>query len=187
MSGSTKTLERSGASCVLIGSESLAIQCAEILLEKGLDLRAVVSAEPRITAWASAHCIATFAPGMDLAQRLRAIDHDYFLSITNLTMIGEEILALPRKAAINFHDGPLPRYAGMYTPAWALLDGATDYGITFHEMTLGADVPNEWFMIGQLPGRTTPASDALRMRRGPTATPIQAGDGTTTLTRFVPG
>jgi methionyl-tRNA formyltransferase len=139
MNGNTKTMERSGASCVLIGSESLAIQCAEILLEKGLDLRAVVSAEARIAAWATAHGIPTFAPGKDLATRLRAIDHDYFLSITNLTMIGEEILALPRKAAINFHDGPLPRYAGMYTPAWALLHGATDYGITFHEMTLGAD------------------------------------------------
>ena len=139
MNGSTKTLERSAARCVLIGSESLAIQCAEILLEKGLDLRAVVSAEPRIAGWATAHGIPTFAPGKDLAERLRAIEHDYFLSITNLTMIGEEILALPKVAAINFHDGPLPRYAGMYTPAWALLEGETDYGITFHEMTLGAD------------------------------------------------
>ena len=49
------------------------------------------------------------------------------------------MLALPRKAAINFHDGPLPRYAGMYTPAWALIHGETEYGVTFHEMTLGAD------------------------------------------------
>ncbi len=139
MNGSTKTMERSAARCVLIGSESLAIQCAEILLEKGLDLRAVVSAEPRIAGWAIAHGIPTFAPAKDLEDRLRAIDHDYFLSITNLTMIGEAILALPKVAAINFHDGPLPRYAGMYTPAWALLEGETDYGITFHEMTLGAD------------------------------------------------
>ncbi len=139
MNGSTKAIERSGASCVLIGSESLAIQCAEILLEKGLDLRAVVSTEPRITAWASAHGLPTFAPGKDLAERLRPIEHDYFFSITNLAMIGEEVLALPRKAAINFHDGPLPRYAGMYTPAWALIHGEAEYGVTFHEMTLGAD------------------------------------------------
>ena len=60
-------------------------------------------------------------------------------------------------------------------------DGATI------EITLGADASNEWFIIGQFPGHTTPASEALRTRRGPTATPIQAGDGTTTLTRFVPG
>lgn len=55
------------------------------------------------------------------------------------------------------------------------------------EIALGADAFGEWYMIGQFPGRTTPASDALRARRGSTATPIQAGDGTTTLTRFVPG
>lgn len=54
------------------------------------------------------------------------------------------------------------------------------------EITVGADAPEAWFMIGQFPGRTTAASDALRARRGPTATPIQMGDATTTLTRFRP-
>lgn len=59
-------------------------------------------------------------------------------------------------------------------------DGATI------EIALGADAPEDWYLIGQFPGRTTAASDALRARRGPTATPIQGGDGTTTLTRFRP-
>lgn len=59
-------------------------------------------------------------------------------------------------------------------------DGATV------EIALGADAPEDWYMIGQFPGRTTAASDAMRARRGPTATPIQGGDGTTTLTRFRP-
>lgn len=59
-------------------------------------------------------------------------------------------------------------------------DGATI------EIALAADAPEDWYMIGQFPGRTTAASDALRTRRGPTATPIQGGDGTTTLTRFRP-
>jgi hypothetical protein len=59
-------------------------------------------------------------------------------------------------------------------------DGAT------MEIALAADAPEDWYMIGQFPGRTTSASDAVRARRGPTATPIQGGDGTTTLTRFRP-
>jgi len=54
------------------------------------------------------------------------------------------------------------------------------------EIALGADAPEDWYVIGQFPGRTTAASDAMRARRGPTATPIQMGDGTTTLTRFKP-
>jgi len=54
------------------------------------------------------------------------------------------------------------------------------------EIALGVDAPEDWYVIGQFPGRTTAASDAMRTRRGPTATPIQMGDGTTTLTRFRP-
>jgi hypothetical protein len=52
------------------------------------------------------------------------------------------------------------------------------------EIALGANAPEDWYVIGQFPGRTSAASDAMRARRGPTATPIQMGDGTTTLTRF---
>ena len=37
----------------------------------------------------------------------------------------DEVLRLPRRMAINFHDGPLPRYAGLNTPVWALLNGET--------------------------------------------------------------
>lgn len=54
------------------------------------------------------------------------------------------------------------------------------------EIAVGAETADDWYVIGQFPGRTTSESDALRARRGPTATPIQAGDGTTTLSRFKP-
>ncbi|MBK8544328.1 MAG: M28 family peptidase [Caulobacteraceae bacterium] len=59
-------------------------------------------------------------------------------------------------------------------------DGATI------EIAIGAETAEGWYMIGQFPGRTTPASEALRARRGPMATPIQMGDATTTLSRFRP-
>jgi len=54
------------------------------------------------------------------------------------------------------------------------------------EIALGAGAPEAWYVIGQFPGRTNAASGAIRARRGPAATPIQMGDGTTTLTRFRP-
>lgn len=54
------------------------------------------------------------------------------------------------------------------------------------EIALGADETQPWYVIGQFPGRTMAASDLFRARRGPTATPIQAGDGATTLSRFAP-
>ncbi|MEZ5957207.1 MAG: M28 family peptidase [Hyphomonadaceae bacterium] len=59
-------------------------------------------------------------------------------------------------------------------------DGATI------EIALGAEAPEDWYMIGQFPGRTTAVSNAIRARRSPAGTPIQGGDGVTTLSRFRP-
>lgn len=52
------------------------------------------------------------------------------------------------------------------------------------EIMLGVAPADDWYMIGQFPGRTPPEAEAFRVRRGPTATPIQMGDGTTTLSRL---
>ena len=49
------------------------------------------------------------------------------------------MIALPTRAAINFHDGPLPEYAGLNTPVWALLNGETQHGVTWHLMTREVD------------------------------------------------
>lgn len=59
-------------------------------------------------------------------------------------------------------------------------DGATI------EIAIGAEPAEDWYMIGQFPGRTPPEAEPFRARRGPTATPIQMGDGATTLSRFRP-
>jgi natural product biosynthesis luciferase-like monooxygenase protein len=126
-------------SCVLVGAESLLIQCGEMLLAKNAEICAVVSRNPQILDWARSKELSTVAPGKGLADALRPLEFDYFLSITNLALIDGEVLGMARKKSINFHDGPLPRYAGMYAPAWAILSGESDYGITFHEMTEGAD------------------------------------------------
>ena len=41
----------------------------------------------------------------------------------------------PRVAAVNYHDGPLPRYAGIHATSWALLAGETGHGVSWHAMT----------------------------------------------------
>jgi methionyl-tRNA formyltransferase len=42
-------------------------------------------------------------------------------------------------AAINFHDGPLPRYAGTNATSWALLAGERQHGVTWHLMERRVD------------------------------------------------
>ena len=54
-------------------------------------------------------------------------------------MIPGAVLARATKGAVNFHDGPLPAYAGLNAPVWAILAGETTHGITWHLMEEGAD------------------------------------------------
>ncbi|MDQ2093164.1 MupA/Atu3671 family FMN-dependent luciferase-like monooxygenase [Rhodalgimonas zhirmunskyi] len=124
---------------VVIGNESLAIQCAEKALARGDQLAAVVTRNADVRGWAEGRGIAVIAPGKGLAERLAGVSHDWLLSIANLDMLPEAVLALPKRGAVNFHDGPLPAYAGLNAPVWAMLAGEARHGITWHMMEAGAD------------------------------------------------
>jgi natural product biosynthesis luciferase-like monooxygenase protein len=124
--------------CYVAGAESLLIHCAEALLQRGHTICGVVTAASQLEGWARNAGIPVIAPGADLAVRLTE-PFDYFFSITNLSMIRPDVLAKARLGGINFHDGPLPRYAGLYVTAWALMNRETSHGVTWHVMTEGAD------------------------------------------------
>ena len=126
-------------SCFLIGSDSLLIECANILLKSGFDIRGIVSAEKRIVSWARSHDTEVLDPRQDYRSDLKSRPFDYLFSIANLDVIPQDILDTPEKAAINFHDGPLPNYAGLNAPVWALLNREQTYGITWHLMTSKMD------------------------------------------------
>ena len=126
-------------SCVLIGSESLLVGCGEALRAAGHDIRAVVSRDPDIQAWAKGLELVVEDRIAALADRFGAGDFDWLFSIANLNVIPDAVLALPGQGAINFHDGPLPRYAGLNAPVWALINGETSYGISWHMIEGGID------------------------------------------------
>ncbi len=126
--------------CFLIGADSLLIECGELLVQKGHRILGVISSADSIASWAREKEIALIDPKSDYKQALAARPFDYLFSITHLSIVPSDVLDLPRRLAVNFHDGPLPRYAGLYTPAWALMNRETAYGITWHVMTAGADL-----------------------------------------------
>lgn len=121
--------------CYLAGSESLLQQCGERLLARGHEILGVISADRSIRAWASESHLQILDPDGALPNALAATPFDYFFSITNLRLLPADIIRLPRRMAINFHDGPLPRFAGLHATSWAIFAGATDYAITWHRMT----------------------------------------------------
>ena len=122
----------SKSTVVLVGNESLLVQCAEILLERGHTIAGVISDTPAIIEWAEGRGIAATGWTDDLVDKLSATPFDWLFSIANLRILPDALLALPRKGAINFHDGLLPRYAGLNTPSWALIENADMHGVTWH-------------------------------------------------------
>jgi len=125
--------------CVLIGSESLLVQCAEVLEQAGHTVVAVVTTRPAVRRWATERGRRVLRSAADLLAATDLQAFDYLFSVTNLSVLSDEVIALPKRAAINFHDGPLPEYAGLNTPIWALLNGESEHGITWHLMTSQVD------------------------------------------------
>jgi natural product biosynthesis luciferase-like monooxygenase protein len=126
-------------SCFAIGDESLLIPCAEHLLAAGHELCGIVTRAPALERFAGERGIACLRDLRGLREAAASRPFDYLFSITNLRVLPRDVLALPRKAAINFHDGPLPRYAGLNTPVWGLLAGERRWGITWHLMSGAVD------------------------------------------------
>lgn len=125
--------------CIVVGNGTLARYGAEHLFDRGHDVVAVVSDDPELAQWAreSGVSIVPVGDGSGRAWNLPTVD--VLFSIANLTLLGPAALALGRRAAINFHDGPLPAYAGLNVPSWAILHGETTHGVTWHAMTTGID------------------------------------------------
>ncbi|MGL6290310.1 MAG: formyltransferase family protein, partial [Silanimonas sp.] len=124
--------------CVLFGEQSLLVECGERWLAAGHAIAAVVTDTPRLRDWATQRNLRVEGtPEALLAAP--PTDIDWLFAITWLKPLSPATLALGRRGAINFHDGPLPHYAGLNTPIHALLAGETAHGIRWHRMTAEID------------------------------------------------
>jgi natural product biosynthesis luciferase-like monooxygenase protein len=133
----TAATNKSAFSAILMGDESLTIACGDMILAGGNMMSAVVTQDNAVAAWASGNDIAVLKNADDLLGA--SVQADWLLSIANLRMISDAVLALPGQGAVNFHDGPLPRYAGLNTPAWAIINGETTHGVSWHMIEGGVD------------------------------------------------
>ena len=120
---------------LLVGNESLTAQCGDQILARGHGIACVVTRNAGVRKWAVGLGLRVAAPGEDLGD----LAVDWLLSVANLTMIPAAVLARASKGAVNFHDGPLPAYAGLNAPVWAILKGEKTHGITWHLMAEGVD------------------------------------------------
>ncbi|MBG9390066.1 MupA/Atu3671 family FMN-dependent luciferase-like monooxygenase [Caenimonas aquaedulcis] len=125
---------------IFIGNGSLLIQCAQAWRQRGYAIEAVMSESPAILEWATAQGIPALRAEPDAPVEVPpSLVFDYLFSVANLRMLPPALVERARVLAINFHDGPLPRYAGLNATSWALMAREATHGVTWHEMTARAD------------------------------------------------
>jgi UDP-4-amino-4-deoxy-L-arabinose formyltransferase/UDP-glucuronic acid dehydrogenase (UDP-4-keto-hexauronic acid decarboxylating) len=74
-----------------------------------------------------------------IVETLRALAPDVILSVWYRWLLGPDLLALPRVAALNLHGSLLPAYRGRAPVNWVLVNGERRTGVTLHHMVAEAD------------------------------------------------
>ncbi len=123
-------------SCFILGEGTLPIQCAQILVDHEHTIYGIISSNQPVIDWARRREIPYIDPqDKDIVTFLSQRPFDYLFSIANQYILPKLVLELPRRCAINYHNAPLPRYAGSYATSWAIMQGERVHGVTWHAMT----------------------------------------------------
>ncbi|MFM1873693.1 MAG: hypothetical protein RL398_3115, partial [Planctomycetota bacterium] len=123
---------------VFVGSDTLLLQCVDHWRSLGHAVTAVVTDTDKVKRYCVEQGLRCLDANGDWVAQVGARP-DYLWAITWLRILPEAALALPTRTAINFHDGPLPRYAGLNATCWAILHGEQEHGVTWHVIEPKAD------------------------------------------------
>lgn len=118
---------------LLIGQGKMPVQCAEMLVSAGYDLAGVHSPDEPLRDWTRQQGLPCFIP--DFAHFRgwgETIAFDYLFSVINFRLLPLSLLQRAQRLAINYHDSPLPRYAGSHAVEWALYNDEPLHGSTWH-------------------------------------------------------
>lgn len=75
----------------------------------------------------------------EFADQVRHSEVDVILNVHSLHIIAGDVLSAAKIGAFNLHPGPLPQYAGLHAPSWAIYNGETKHGVTLHKMEAQVD------------------------------------------------
>jgi methionyl-tRNA formyltransferase len=135
---------------LLIGEEAAAVQTLRMLAASPHHVVAVLTqgrgeASGGVTVATVASRLgypvwpARLARGQGFADTLRKESVDLLLNVHALYMLPADVVAAPRIGSFNLHPGPLPHYAGLNAPSWAIYHGEQSHAVTVHWMEGGID------------------------------------------------
>lgn len=73
------------------------------------------------------------------AETIRREGVDLLLNVHSLYVLPDDVVAAPQLGSFNLHPGPLPRYAGLNAPSWAIYHAESTHAVTVHWMDGGID------------------------------------------------
>ncbi|MDL2407573.1 AMP-binding protein, partial [Rhizobium calliandrae] len=126
-------------SCIFIGSGTLAIRCVQIAIEMGYAIRATLCADRIFRNCAAGSNIPCLESMEELSALVEAERVDSIFSVANPFILPKKVFAQVRQGAFNYHDGPLPKYAGANATSWALLAQESEHAIVWHRIDNGID------------------------------------------------
>lgn len=150
-------------SCFFVGEGSIALRCLEILFLSGHEIYGVCSSDNSLKNWSADHTVPYFLSLQKFADQIMKTQYDYLFSVRNSWIIPRAVISQARKATVNFHDSPLPKYAGLNATTWALINGETQHAITWHEVSPTIDA-GEILIQKSVPIQLEDTSFSLNLR-----------------------
>ncbi len=137
---------------IVVAQEAAGIQTIRLVEKSPHHLAAVLTSSEHDDTDGRGVTVPSVARGLDVpvlpaasvrdpafADELRRQDVDVLLNVHSLYLINDQVLAAPRIGSFNLHPGPLPEYAGLNVPSWAIYNGEAEHGVTLHWMAPRVD------------------------------------------------
>ncbi|MCK1428307.1 amino acid adenylation domain-containing protein, partial [Bradyrhizobium sp. 87] len=102
-------------------------------------IRGVLCADVIFGDWAARANILRAASVEELSALLNAESVELIFLVGNPFKLPADVFRRVHKGAFNYHDGPLPRYAGTHATSWALLAQEVEYAISWHRIDHGVN------------------------------------------------
>ena len=125
--------------CLLIGDDGFTVSCGEILLQLNYEIICLISVNKAILTWGSSHGLLCCSNIDEFLATPSTKSFALLISASNGSLIPKVLIDRATCYAINFHNSLLPLYAGVHAPAWAIINGEREHGVTWHLLTAEID------------------------------------------------
>lgn len=140
-----------GVKVLLVAEEAAGVQTLRALLETDHRIVGVVTSEnggihrgATVRGVAESLGCRVWPPGAvqnpDFGLTVREAGVDVLLNVYSLGRIDSAVLRAPAIGSFNLHPGPLPEYAGLNGPSWAIYNGEPRHAVTVHWMVPAIDM-----------------------------------------------